>query len=315
MVGGAADDGGRDAGVKFWASTAFSPPSHYVALAKAADEAGIHGMMLSDHIFYPRDLATPYPYSSDGSPIWSPETAWPDVWVTIGAMAAVTERLEFATSVYIAPARDLFTVAKQVGTAAVLSDNRVNLGLGAGWIREEFAQTGQEYSNRGKRLDEMIPALRALWSGGWVEHHGEHYDFGPLQIEPSPTEQVPILCGGHSGPALRRAANLCDGWIGNAYPIEECERYVAKLRAALDDAGRDIADLEVILGVQALPTPDVCERMAGIGVTGLMCVPWMGAYDAESAGVAGAQQGTELQRKIDATFEFGEKVAKPVAGI
>ena len=83
---------------------------------------------MSDHIFYPRDLSTPYPYSPDGTPIWPPETAWPDNWVTIGAMAAVTERLQFGTSVYIAPARDLFTVAKQVGTAAVLSDNRVNLG-------------------------------------------------------------------------------------------------------------------------------------------------------------------------------------------
>ena len=81
--------------MKFWASTAFSPPEHYLPLAKAADEAGVHGIMMSDHIFYPRDLATPYPYSPDGTPIWPPETAWPDNWVTIGAMAAVTERLQF----------------------------------------------------------------------------------------------------------------------------------------------------------------------------------------------------------------------------
>jgi len=301
--------------VKFWASTAFSPPDHYIPLAKAADEAGIHGVMMSDHIFYPRDLSTPYPYSKDGTPIWAPDTAWPDTWVTIGAMAAVTERLQFATSVYIAPARDLFTVAKQVGTAAVLSDNRVKLGLGAGWMREEFAQTGQSYENRGKRLDEMIPALRALWGGDWAEYHGEHYDFGPLQIEPSPTQQVPILYGGHSGPALRRAANLCDGWIGNAYPLEECERYVAKLRGMLDDAGRGDADYEIILGVHALPTPDVCERMSAIGVTGMMCVPWMGAFGEDNAEVADAQRGTELQRKIDATFQFAETVVKPVAGL
>ena len=95
--------------MKFWASTAFSPPDHYLPLARAADEAGVHGIMMSDHIFYPRDLKTPYPYSADGTPIWPPETAWPDNWVTIGAMAAVTERVQFGTSVYIAPARDLFT--------------------------------------------------------------------------------------------------------------------------------------------------------------------------------------------------------------
>ena len=301
--------------MKFWASMAFSPPEHYLPLARAADEAGVQGIVMSDHIFYPRDLATPYPYSQDGTPIWSPETAWPDVWVTIGAMAAVTERLQFATSVYIAPARDLFTVAKQVGTAAVLSGNRVSLGLGAGWMREEFEQTGQAYENRGRRLDEMIPALRALWSGGWTEFHGDHYDFGALQVEPSPSQPVPILCGGHSGPALRRAARLCDGWIGNAYPIEQCEHYVGKLHEQRKEAGRGDEPCEIILGVHAMPTPDVCERLAGIGVTGLMCVPWMGAYSEESREVAGAQQGTELQRKIDATFTFADEIVKPAAHI
>jgi probable F420-dependent oxidoreductase len=301
--------------MKFWASTAFSPPDHYLALALAADEAGVHGIMMSDHIFYPRDLSTPYPYSSDGSPIWSPETAWPDNWVTIGAMSAVTKRLQFGTSVYIAPARDLFTVAKQVGTAAVLSNNRVNLGLGAGWMREEFAQTGQEFSNRGRRLDEMIPALRALWGGGWVEFHGEHYDFGPLQIEPSPTEQVPIWCGGHTRPALRRAARLCDGWLGNAYPVEECERYVGLLQHEREVAGRAGEPFEIILGVQAAPTPELCARMAAIGVTGLMCVPWMQMMPDDHREIAGAQQGTELQRKIDATHLFAEQVIKPAAGI
>ncbi|MEX1007723.1 MAG: LLM class F420-dependent oxidoreductase [Acidimicrobiia bacterium] len=301
--------------MKFWASTAFSPPDHYLPLAKAADEAGVHGIMMSDHIFYPRDLSTPYPYSADGKPIWPPETAWPDNWVTIGAMAAVTEQLQFGTSVYIAPARDLFTVAKQVGTAAVLSGNRVNLGVGAGWMREEFAQTGQRYDNRGRRLNEMIAALRALWSGGWVEYHGEHYDFDPLQIEPSPTQPVPIWCGGHSRPALRRAARLCDGWLGNAYPIEECERYVGLLQKELDEAGRAGEPFEIILGVQAAPTPDVCERMAAIGVTGLMCVPWMQMLPDDHGEIAGAQRGTEIGRKIEATHLFAEQVIKPAADI
>ena len=180
-------------------------------------------------------------------------------------MAAVTERLQFGTSVYIAPARDLFTVAKQVGTAAVLSNNRVNLGVGAGWMREEFAQTGQEYDNRGKRLDEMIPALRTLWSGGWVEHHGEHYDFGPLQIEPSPTQQVPIWCGGHSRAALKRAAT----------PLRRLARqrvFGRGLRAlrrrccssSVDEAGpRATRAFEIILGVQAAPTPERVRATVG----------------------------------------------------
>jgi probable F420-dependent oxidoreductase len=301
--------------VKFWASMAFSPPEHYLPLAKAADEAGVHGIMMSDHIFYPRDLATPYPYSPDGKPIWPPETAWPENWVTIAAMAAVTQRLEFATSVYIAPARDLFTVAKQVGTAAVLSGNRVNLGLGAGWMREEFAQTGQDYDNRGKRLDEMIEALRALWHSGWVEHHGQYYDFGPLMIEPAPVRPVPIWCGGHSKVALRRAATRCDGWLGNAYPVDECERYVGLLLQQRRAAGRDGEPFEVILGVEALPTPDVCERMSAVGVTGMMCVPWMQGRSSHGVEVSETQRGTELEQKIEATFAFAESVIKPAADI
>jgi probable F420-dependent oxidoreductase len=300
--------------MKFWASTAFSPPEHYVPLAKAADDAGVHGILMSDHIFYPKDLSTPYPYSADGTPIWPPDTAWPDNWVTIGAMAGATERIHFATSVYIAPARDLFTVAKAVGTAAVLSGNRVRLGLGAGWMREEFEQTGQKYENRGKRLNEMIPALRELWRGGWVEHHGEHYDFGPLQIEPAPSAPVPIWVGGHSEPALRRAATLGDGWLGNAYPLEEAERRIGDLRRHLEAAGRADKPFEIVIGLYDPPTPEVVTRAEALGVTGLICVPWFTDARDDDSGVAGANAGTDLARKIDATYAFVDTWITPLAG-
>jgi probable F420-dependent oxidoreductase len=300
--------------MKFWASTAFSPPEHYVPLARAAEDAGIDGILMSDHIFYPKDLATPYPYSADGSPIWPPDTAWPDNWVTIGAMAGATERIRFATSVYIAPARDLFTVAKAVGTAAVLSDNRVHLGLGAGWMREEFEQTGQEYTNRGKRLDEMIPALRELWRGGWVEHHGRYYDFGPLQIEPAPTAPVPIWVGGHSEPALRRAATLGDGWIGNAYAFDEAERRIGELKRHLAAAGRADAPFEIVIGLYESPTPDVVARAEALGVTGLICLPWLVEAREDDSDVAGANAGTELSRKIAALHEFADTWITPLAG-
>jgi alkanesulfonate monooxygenase SsuD/methylene tetrahydromethanopterin reductase-like flavin-dependent oxidoreductase (luciferase family) len=196
-----------------------------------------------------------------------------------------------------------------------LSNNRVNLGLGAGWMREEFAQTGQTFEDRGRRLDDMIPALRELWRGGWVEYHGTHYDFGPLQVEPSPTQPIPIWCGGHSRAALRRAARLCDGWVGNAYPIEECERYVGLLRKQLEEAGRGDDPFEIILGVQAPPTPEVCERLAASGVTGLMCVPWLQGLPDDHTEIAGAQRGTDLERKIEATHRFAEQVVVPAADI
>jgi probable F420-dependent oxidoreductase len=300
--------------MQFWASTAFTPPEHLVPLARAADEAGLDGVLMSDHIFFPKRLDSPYPYSpyDDHRPIWEPETPWPDAWVSIGAMIGATTRLKFATSIYIAPARDVFTVAKQVGTAAVLSDNRVRLGLGAGWMKEEFDQTGQRFENRGKRLDEMIAALRVLWSGGWVEHHGTHYDFGPLMIEPAPTQPVPIWCGGHSGPALRRAARLCDGWIGNAYSEDDAAHYLGELKKELAAAGRADEPFEVVIGLYAPPTPEVVERWSARGVTGLLCVPWFLDERSDDRNVAGAQMGTDLDRKLEALQRFADTVIAPL---
>ncbi len=301
--------------MKFWASMAFSPIGHYVPLARAAEEAGVHGLLLSDHIFYPQKLESPYPYSPDGTPIWAPSTPWPDVWVTTGAMVSATTRLHFGQSIYIAPARDVMTVGKQVGTAAALSGNRIHLGLGAGWMKEEFDQTGQSFTNRGRRLNEMIQALRALWGGGWVEYHGDFYDFGPLQMEPAPSQTVPIWCGGHTEPAQRRAARYCDGWIGNAYPEDEAGRHIADLKRHLAEAGRAGDDFEIIIGLYAPPTLEVVKRAADLGITGLLCMPW--ALDAreDDHDVASIQGSTGIEQKIAATRRFGEQFVLPAAGI
>ena len=302
--------------MKFWASTAFTDPSQYVHLARACDEAGIHGLMMSDHQIYPKVLQRPYPYSPypDGRPIWEPETPWPDVWVTIGAMAAVTERIQFGTNIFVAPARNVLTVAKAVGTASVLSGGRVHLGLAAGWMKEEFDLQGIDYDQRGKILDEMIPALRALWQGGWVEYRGQYLDIPTLTMEPHPQQPVPIWNGGHTNPALRRAAKLCDGWIGNAYTEEDAEHYIGKLQGYRREYGRENEPFEIIIGLYAAPTPDLCKKWEDKGVTGLLCVPWMSMEDGGefSKNVAGIQGGTELDRKRDAIFRFADEVASRV---
>ena len=150
--------------MQFWCGTPFMKPTEAPAVARMVDEAGYDGMICADHLIYPRDLRSPYP-SPTGKPGWPPETAWPDTWVLIGAMAAVTTRLRFSNAVYIAPARPLLEVAKVVATAASLSDGRVSLGVGIGWMREEYELLGQEFANRGKRLDEMIPGAAGAVAG------------------------------------------------------------------------------------------------------------------------------------------------------
>ena len=267
-----------DREVRFHQAVAFLPTSQILPLAKACDGLGYGGMYVSDHLFNPRQRTSRYTYSKaeDGAPGWEDHTAWPDPMAVIAACAGATENLLFTTGIYIAPLRDLMTVAKSVGTTAVLSDNRLRLGIGVGWSKEEFDLTGQDFATRGKRLDEMIVALRALWSGGWVEFHGDFYDVPECQMEPAPSEPVPFICGGHSPVALRRTAELCDGWIAaGAYSEEEAWIHLAELHDALDKAGRDKDSFTVYLSLNERPSVDLYRRFADAGVTDFVCAPWM----------------------------------------
>src|ERR1700752_2113917 len=262
--------------MQFWSGTAFMQTSEALAVAPMFDEAGYDGIVCSDHMIYPRELSSPYPDSPTGKPMWSPETAWPDSWVLIGAMAGVTRRLRFSNAVYVAPARPLLEVVKQVATASVVSQGRGSLAVGVGWMREEFELMGQDFDTRGKRLNEMIPALRALWQGGWVSWSGRYYQVPELMIEPHPPARVPILCGGESEVALRRAAKLCDGWVGAAYLWDDAVGYVQKLTALRHEYGRSGEPFEIMLALLEMPSVDLYRRAEDLGITAVMCAPWMG---------------------------------------
>jgi probable F420-dependent oxidoreductase len=260
--------------MQFWSGTPFMDTNDALAIARMLDECGYDGVICADHLIYPRSLTSPYP-SPAKVPPWQPETAWPDSWIMIGAMSSTTRRLRFSNAIYVAPSRPLIEVAKQVATASVISGGRVSLAVGAGWMREEFDLLGQDFATRGKRLDEMIPALRALWQGGWVSWSGQHYEVPEMMIEPHPPRPVPILCGGESEAALRRATSLCDGWIGTAYTFEGAAAYVSKLDALRREYGRADQPFEIMLALIEPPSPDLYKRAEDIGITAVMCAPWM----------------------------------------
>jgi probable F420-dependent oxidoreductase len=267
-----------DAPARFHQSITFLPTRQAVPLAMACDDLGYGGIYISDHLFNPRSLESRYTYSQreDGAPGWEHETPWPDPMCMISGLATVTTNVTFTTGVYIAPVRDLITVAKTTATAAILSDNRLRLGVGVGWCKEEFDQTGQDFSTRGKRLDEMIVALRALWRGGWVEYHGDYYDVPECQMLPSPSAPVPIIGGGHSPVALRRTAALCDGWIAaGAYSEEEAWTHLGSLRQALKEAGRQGEPFDIYLSLNERPSVELYQRFTDAGVTDFVCAPWM----------------------------------------
>jgi probable F420-dependent oxidoreductase len=288
--------------MEFWLGAAFVDVDEMLELALAADRLGYDTVALSDHLFY-ADYEAAYPYDEQGAPPYAPDTHWPDVWVTIGALAARTERVRFATNVYVAPARDLFTVAKAVSTAAVLSGDRVRFGVGVGWCEDEFRQTGQDFHTRGRRLDEMIPTLHALWGGGMVEHKGDHYSFGPLRIEPVPARPVPVYIGGDSDAALRRAARVGDGWIGNrVYREEQLVDVLARLSGFLAEHGRALDDLEVIAPIGAPPSAELYKRWADRGVTGTLAAPWWLATPDER------RRHTGLDLKLATMERFADEV-------
>ena len=262
--------------MKFWQSIAFAEPEQLTGIARAAEEAGFDGLLIPDHLFFPGQLTSKYPYAPDGKPMFGPETPWPEPWSAIAAMAAVTTTLRFAIGVYILPLRRPLEVAKASSTVAVLSQDRVALGVGSGWMREEYLANGEDFGNRGRRLDEMIAVLRKVWAGGMVEHHGEFYDFAPLQMSPAPRRPLPIWVGGTSGPALRRAARTGDGWIGAGNTPDEVPAVMDRLRTLRREAGREHEPFETIVAVNVPPDVDMFRRLEDAGVTAI--VSWPFAY-------------------------------------
>jgi probable F420-dependent oxidoreductase len=289
--------------VRFCQSLMYADPDQWVRLAQVSEAAGFDQISLSDHVFYPDKLDSSYPYTDSGRPVFAPETQWPDVWVTTGALAAVTERIRFSTHVYVLPARNPFVVAKAVGTAAWLSGDRVLLGVGAGWMREEFTQLEQPFERRGARMEEQIEVLRTLWQGGMVEHHGEFYDFDRLEMAPVPRRPVPILIGGHSDIALRRAARIGDGWMGVYYDTEALKEIVRRLQGFRQEHGTAERPFEIQASiVDRMPTPDVCAELAEIGVTCIVTSAWM---------MQGLQFAS-LDENVRALEAFGEQYLAPL---
>ena len=269
--------------MQFWCSVSFQDIDRQLDLARWCDELGYEGVLVADHLAFPETIDSPYPYSSDGSPFWQPTTPWPDPWVTIGALAAVTTRLRFSTNIYIAPARPALVVAKAVSTAAVISHGRVALGAGVGWMREEFDAAGQDFATRGKRTDELFDVCRLLWSGEMVEYHGRFHDFPRMQISPVPSAPIPIWVGGDSEVALRRAARN-DGWIGSVYPVEGAIAQIEKLQAFRREAGTAEAPFEILVALNGRADDlDAYRRLDDAGVTGIMTSPHMSAKGPDDA--------------------------------
>lgn len=248
---------------------------HLPEVAAAYEDNGFESIWMPEHLVFPAAVPHTYPYSADGTPPFEPQTPAYDAWVMFAYLASATERIRFATNVYVLPLRHPLATARSVVTLDRISRGRVTLGVGVGWLAEEFAYIGLDFRSRGRRTDATIEAIRRLWREETIEVHDEFHDFGPVAFQPKPSrpEGIPIEIGGVSPVALRRAGRLGDGWIEvGSTSIEDLKSKLAVVLDARTDAGRQ-GRFEVTLCGELAFTPELYPELESLGVTRVVVDP------------------------------------------
>ncbi len=222
------------------------------AMAARIEAAGFESLWVSDHIVLPTAIESHYPFAADGRATWPSTTPYVDALIALALMAAATERATLGTAVLVLPLRHPVVFAKQAASIDVASGGRLQLGVGAGWLREEFDALGVPFEDRGRRLVEWMEIARDCWTGTPAARSSERYTLpeGVLCL-PTPAQPIPFLMGGHSPAALRRAGRLAAGWLAQQSLSELDPDALATgadtMRAAAEEAGRDPGDARVVL--------------------------------------------------------------------
>jgi probable F420-dependent oxidoreductase len=284
--------------MKFAIPLSMLPIEEIQPLGIAADQIGYDYVAVSDHLIHPETFSVPYPYTEDGSVRWEPGTDWPDPINTLSLLAGATKNIQFYTSVYVLPARNPMRVAKEIATLSALSGGRFDLGIGMGWMPEEFEAGGQEFRKRGKRADEMIEVMKLLWTGGMVSFDGEFFQFDTLEMLPTPKNDIPIFVGGFSEPALNRAANH-DGWISDMHSLKELKVLIDNIEDKRAKAGKKNDYEHICFSCWDAFSLEGFTKMKELGVTTMTTYPWM---------LYGVMNDAPLAEKIDGMERFFKEV-------
>jgi probable F420-dependent oxidoreductase len=245
-------------------------------LARALEAAGFESLWVSDHIVLPAAIASRYPFAADGRATWSPETPYLDALVALALAAAVTERVVLGTAVLVLPLRNPVEFAKQAASIDVASDGRLSLGVGAGWLEEEFAALGVPFAGRGARLEEWVSIARACWTGRPGASASDRFTMPPdMLCLPAPAHAIPVLVGGHSRAALRRAGRIADGWLAQQSLPElapdELAAAARLMRDAATESGRDPDALRIVLRIveAAGRAGELARRLPALAAAGV----------------------------------------------
>lgn len=263
---------------------------HSTALAERAEQLGFDAVWFGDHVVSPRVVESAYPYSESGDAGYTADTPLTDVWVSIAHASAVTRTIGLGPNVLLLPLRHPAVVAQAAVSAQDASEGRLRLGVGAGWLEEEFSALGVDFSSRGRRLDEALAVLRGLCTGDWFSYDGEFFSFPDVKLGTCASAPIPISVGGSSAPALRRAAR-CEGWNGAEQSLEQSISHrdqLLELRAA-EDADQDFR----IYAKPLTAEPDVLRSYQEAGFQDLV-VPLRELYNGEAVSLA--QQLAALER-------------------
>lgn len=262
--------------MRFTLMTGLGGTEDYTAIAPAAEDAGWTSMAIPDSLFYPEVTESDYPYLSteavrqalDGVPVLDPIVA-------MAIMVGVTKTLRFYPAVLKVPVRQPLVLAKALSSLAVVSNNRISLGAGLSPWKEDFTFNGIPFEERGKRMDDCIAIIRGALSGEYFEYASQYYDVGKMKMSPVPTQPLPILFGGHAVPALRRAAQVGDGWISANSDYESLQTMISKLNELRREYGTDNrTDFEIHAFDMHARSLDDFRRLEGLGVTDICVTPW-----------------------------------------
>lgn len=260
-------------GLMFVNSGPFSNPSLLAHLATNAERCGVESLWSVEHVVIPQDYKSPYPYSSSGKIPGGEDVAIPDPLLPLAYAAALTKRVKLGTGVLILPQRHPLYVAKELATLDLLSGGRAILGIGSGWLKEEFDSLGLDFHTRGARTDEAIKSLRALWSQDAASFHGKHFNFGPVKCFPKPQQKngVPIHIGGHSPAAARRAGRYGDGFFPATAEIPKLMELFALMKTEAEKVGHNPAAIE--LSCMGRARLDELKALEDIGISRVVIAP------------------------------------------
>ncbi|MBF6561423.1 MAG: LLM class F420-dependent oxidoreductase [Candidatus Binataceae bacterium] len=260
-------------GLMFVNSGPFSQPELLAQLAVSAEQCGVESLWTVEHVVIPQGYQSPYPYAKDGKIPGGEDVAIPDPLLPLSYVAALTTKVKLATGVMILPQRNPLYVAKEMATLDLLSHGRTILGIGSGWLKEEFDALGLDFHVRGARTDEAIEALRAVWNDNPSSFHGKHFNFGPLMSFPKPAQKggIPVHVGGHSPAAARRAGRLGDGFFPAIADAAKLKELFGLMRDEAHKHGRNADAIE--LSCMGRANVDTIKAFADLGITRVVVPP------------------------------------------